>query len=116
MDNERAERNMSREKRSNASAITGFILTLANIVVSIVLLVTDHAATMLIFTPVTVLISLTLCIVGVSNANRAGKGKGISIFGIIVNILILLAVGVFIIFIVLFAQACSGIFEGIFSR
>ena len=116
MSSERVHRSIRREKSSNMCSIIGFLLTLLNIAVSIILLVTKNGMTLLIFASITALVSLTLCIVGVSNANKVGKGKGISIFGIIVNVLILLAVGVFIIFIVLFAQACSGIFEGIFSR
>ena len=97
-------------------AIIGFLLTLLNIAVSIILLVTKHGTALLIFASITALVSLTLCIVGVSNANRVGKGKGIGVFGIILNILILLAVALFFAFIILFAQACAGIFEGVFTR
>ena len=116
MDNERVKRNVRREKRSNTSATIGFLLTILNIAVSIVLMVTEHMSTLLIFTTIMALISLTLCIVGVSNANNVGRGKGISVFGIILNILIMLAIAVFFIFLILFAQACSGIFQGIFPN
>ena len=116
MDNERVDRNMSSEKTSNTCAIIGFLLTLLNIVVGIVLIVTKNTMTLFIFSSITALISLTLCIVGVSNANRAGKGKAISVIGIILNVLILLAVIVFLVFIILFAQSCAAIFQGVFQN
>ena len=115
MENERVHRNM-KSGRSNASAIIGFILTLINIAVSIVLLVTDNAATCLIFAAVTAFISLIICITGASKAKESGRGKGLSVFGIVLNVLILIAVALFFTFIILFAQACAGIFEGIFTR
>ena len=107
---------MSREKSSNMCAIIGFLLTLLNIAVSIVLLVTKKGVALLIFASITALISLTLCIVGVSNANKVGKGKGISVLGIILNILILIAVALFLVFLMLFVQACAGMLEGIFTQ
>lgn len=106
-------RNINREKSSNMCSIIGFLLTLLNIAVSIILLVTKNGMTLLIFASITALVSLTLCIVGVSNANKIGKGKGIGVFGIILNILILLAVALFLAFLIIFAQACAGMFEGI---
>lgn len=107
---------MSREKNSNMCAIIGFLLTLLNIAVSIILLVTKNGITLLIFASITALVSLTLCIVGVSNANKVGKGKGISVFGIVLNILILLAVALYLVFLMLFVQACAGMLEGIFTQ
>ena len=109
MNNERAQN----EKATNTCAAIGFLLTLLNIVVSVALLVTQKGLTFFIFASITALVSLALCIVGVSNANRAGKGKVLSVLGIILNALILLAVAVFLIFIVLFARACAGIIIGI---
>ena len=116
MASERVQRNREVTKKSNTCAAIGFLLTLLNIVVSVALLIAENASTLLIFTSITALVSLTLCIVGISNANRAGKGKVLSVIGIILNVLILLAVAVFLIFLILFAQACAGIFEGIFTR
>ena len=116
MDNETVHRNIKREKRSNTNAVVGFLLTLFNIAVSIILLVTENTATCLIFSAVTAFISLIICSCGASNANRAGKGKAISVIGIILNVLILIAVVLFLIIVILFAQACAGIFEGIFQR
>ena len=115
MDNERVHRDISRDKRTNTCATIGFLLTLLNIVVSIILIVTENAATLFIFASVTALVSLTLCIIGVSNANRAGRGKAVSVIGIVLNVLILLAVAFFLVFLILFAQACEGIFQGIFQ-
>ena len=105
--------NRRRVKRSNTSATIGFLLTLLNIVVSIALIITGNTVTLMLFAAITAVISLVLCIVGVSNANMAGKGKFISVLGIILNVLILLAVLFFLIFMILFAQACAGIFQGI---
>ena len=116
MNSERTRRNTGREKSSNTCATIGFLLTLLNIAVSVILIVTENATTLLIFTTITALISLTLSIVGISNANRAGRGKAISVIGIVLNILILLAVALFLVFAILFAQACAGIFQGIFQH
>ena len=114
MGNERV-RNVNGEKTSNVCAIIGFLLTLLNIVIGVTLIITKNTLTLFIFSSITALISLTLCIVGVSNANRAGKGKAISVIGIVLNVLILLAVVVFLIFIILFAQSCAAIFQGVFQ-
>ena len=116
MDSERVHRNVRREKRSNTCATIGFLLTLLNIAVSVILLVTENTATLLIFASITAFVSLALCIVGVSNSNTAGRGKVISVLGIIFNVMILLAVLFFVVFLILFAQSCAGIFEGIFTR
>lgn len=108
MNNERAERDGNAQK-SNTCAVIGFLLTLLNIVVSIILIVTENYGTLMIFSSITALISLALCIVGVSNANRAGKGKLIGVLGIIFNVLILLAVAVFLMILLLFIQSCSNV-------
>lgn len=108
MENERAV-----EKSYNTCAAIGFLLTLLNIVISVTLIITKNPLTLFIFASVTALISLALCIVGVSNANKAGRGKIISILGIILNVLILLALAGFLAFIVLFAQACASIFQAV---
>lgn len=109
MENERLEN----YKTFNTCATIGFLLTLLNIVISVALIITGNMVTFLIFASVTALVSLALCIVGVSNANRAGKGKVLSILGIIFSILILLAVVFFIFGIILFAQACAGLLQGV---
>ena len=100
-------------KKSNTCATVGFLLTLLNIVVSIVLIVTDNVVTCLIFAAVTAFISLIICSYGSANAKKAGKGKAISVIGIILNVLILIAVVLFSIFMLLFIQACTGIFQGL---
>ena len=108
MENERVQREEN-SKKSNTCAVIGFLLTLLNIAVSIILLVTENYGTLMIFASITALVSLALCIVGVSNANRAGKGKVIGVLGIILNVLILLAVAFFLMFLLLFIQSCSNI-------
>ena len=108
MENERVQKNES-IKRSNTCAAIGFLLTLLNIAVSIILIVTENYGTLMIFASITALVSLALCIVGVSNANRAGKGKVMGVLGIILNVLILLAVAFFLIFLLLFIQSCSNV-------
>ena len=113
MDNERVHTDI---RRNNTCATVGFLLTLLNIVISIVLLITENTFTLIIFTSIMAFASLALCIVGVSNANRVGKGKAISIIGIILNVLIILAVAGFLIFLLLFMQACTGIFQGLIPK
>ena len=114
--NDTVQSNSRRSKASNTCAVLGFLLSLLNIAVSILLLVTENGLTFFLFSFITALISLTLCIVGVSNANRAGKGKFISVLGIIFNVMIIIAVSVFLIFLMLFAQSCASVFQGIFTR
>ena len=104
---------MSSEKKTNICAILGCILTLVNIAVSVVLIVIGKTAILLPFAAVLALVSLILCACGVSNAKASGKGRGISIFGIVLNALILIAVALFTAFIVIFAKACAGLFQGL---
>ena len=116
MDSGRVHRNMRRERNTNVCAIVGFVLTLLNIAVSIILIVTDHVGVCLIFAAITAFISLIVCSYGKINAKKTEKGKALSVIGIILNILIIIAAVLFSIFLLLFIQACSGIFEGIFQR
>ena len=116
MDSERVHRNIRRERKSNTNAVIGFLLTLFNIAVSIVLGVTQNTATLLIFATVTAFISLIVCSYGNANSKKLGRGKALSVIGIILNVLILIAVALFLLFAMLFAQACAGIFEGISQK
>lgn len=96
-------------KQSNGCASIGFLLTLLNLVVSFALGITENTLTLFIFSGITAVISLVLCIFGDVNSRRAGKGKVISIIGIIFNALILTALIVVATFLLLFIQACSNI-------
>ena len=102
-------------KRTNVCALIGFLLTIINIGASVTLIILDKAGIILISAPVAALISLILCIVGVSKSGRLESGKAISIIGIVLNALILLAAAAFLTFIILFAQVCADILQGIFS-
>ena len=104
---------MNDEKQSNIFAIIGFLLILLNITVSIILIVIGQMSILLIFASITALISLVLCIFGLSKSKESGRGKALSIIGLILNILILIALALFIGVIILFAEACSGIFQGL---
>ena len=102
-------------KRANPCALIGFLLTIVNIGASVTLIILDKASIILISAPIAALISLILSIVGVAKSGRLESGKAISIIGIILNALILIAVAVFFAFIILFVQACAGMLDGIFS-
>ena len=113
MDNEIAQRNNANVKKSNTSATIGFLLTILNILVSIIFLVTGNTTTCLIFASITALISLILCSYGSGNAKRVGKGRAISIIGIILNVMILVGIALVVFVAIVFAQACVGIFQGL---
>ena len=104
---------MKSENDRNLYAILGFLLTLANIAVNVVLIVTKHGAAVLVVATIAALVGIVLCSMGVSRAKMVGKGRGLSVFGLVLNILILIAVALFTLFLVIFIQACSGIFQGI---
>ena len=113
MRNERVEKDGNYTKQSNVCAIIGFLLTLLNIVISPVLYVTGNFVTLFIFASVTAAVALILSICGVSNARVSGKGKVLSVIGIVINIAILIAAAVYATFLILFIQSCVGIFQGI---
>lgn len=96
-------------KRSNLCASVGFLLTLLNLVVSSAFLITESTAYLLIFTSVTAVISLVLSICGHANAKKSGKGKFLSIAGIVINALILATLVVFLGWFILFLQSCSNV-------
>ena len=104
---------MKSENDKNLYAILGFLLTLANIAVNVILIVTKHGAAVLVVATIAALAGIVLCSMGISRAKIVGKGRGLSVFGLVLNILILIAAGLFTIFLVLFVQACTGIFQGI---
>ena len=102
-------------KRANVCAIIGFVLTLLNIAASIVLIIIKRPQVILLSASVIALISLVLSIVGVAKSGSLGSGRAMSIVGIVLNALILLAVALFLVVIVLFMQACAGLLEGILT-
>ncbi len=94
-------------KRSNTSAIIGFLLTLLNLVISSALLITDSAVALLIFTSVTAALSLILCGAGLSRSKTVVSGKVISVIGIVINVLILSAVLIGLLILILFFRSSS---------
>lgn len=95
--------------KSNLCANIGLLLTLLNLVVSSAFLITGSTSYLLIFTSVTAIASLVLSICGHANANKSGRGKAISIIGIVINAIILATVVVFIGWLILFLQSCSNV-------
>ena len=78
-------------QKSNLSASVGFLLTLLNLVVSSAFIITGSKVGLFIFSSVTAALSLILCISGKAVAKRTGKGKALSVAGIVINSVILAA-------------------------
>lgn len=96
-------------KRSNTSAIIGFLLTLLNLVISSALLITDSATALYIFASITSAVSLALCGAGLARSKTTGSGKVISLIGIVINVLIIAALIVFLLALIIFFRSCSDV-------
>ncbi len=94
-------------QKSNLSASVGFLLTLFNLVVSFGFAISSSTAWLLIFSSSTAALSLILCISGKANARRTGRGKVLSIIGIALNTVILIAALIFSIYLIATMQSSS---------
>ena len=106
---------MSDNRNTNICAILGFVLAFVNVAVGVILIVAKHGGAILISAPITALVGLGLSITGVSKAKSTGEGKGLGIAGIVLNALILIGMVLFGLLLLVFIQACKGMFEGIFE-
>ena len=94
-------------QKSNLCASVGFLLTLLNVTLSFAFIITDSKWWLLIFSSVTAALSLILCISGRALSRRVGKGKILSITGIVINAVILGLLLAFSIYLIIGMQSSS---------
>lgn len=82
-------------KKSNLCAQIGLLLTLLNLTISSAFIITGSKNYLFIFTSTMAALSLIVSVVGLLYTPKIGKGKILSITGIIADVLILATLAVF---------------------
>lgn len=99
-----------RVKKSNLYADIGFLLTLLNIVIGFPLIMAKSTLVLLTFSPALAVLSLILCISGKAISKKLdGKGKILSVSGIVLNALILAAVLILFLYLTLGLRSSNGV-------